>query len=155
MPHRGGDAAEGRRAVSVEMKDVRALAIHQLQERGERHRVELRTLEIRDVDAEGLERLFRQIASSQAEQLHGEACRIEARDHPAEESLDPMHARSLPAEVIADLQDVERPLAHVAITDINANNAWKRAIISKPPAQPPRRTASFTHSQDLYASVDG
>src|SRR5204863_6038233 len=33
--------------------------------------------------------------------------RIEARDHPAEEPLDAVHARPLPAEVIADLEDVQ------------------------------------------------
>ena len=33
---------------------------------------------------------------------------VEPRDHPAEQPLDPVHPRPLPAEVVADLKDVER-----------------------------------------------
>jgi hypothetical protein len=123
VPHRGGEPAKGRRAVAVEMKHVGLLAVDDRQERRQRHRIELRSLEIRDVDAERFERFLREVPFPQADQRHGKACRVEARNHPAEEPLDAVHPRALPTEVIADLQDFQRSLAHRAV-------AGSRAIIT-------------------------
>ena len=73
----------------------------------QRRRIELRFVQVGDVDAERLERLFRQVLLPQADQRHVVARRVEPRDHPGEEPLHAVHARALPAEVIADLQDVQ------------------------------------------------
>ena len=56
-----------------------------------------------------LERLLRQVLLAQAHQGDVEPGRIEAGNHPAEEPLHAVHAGAFPAEVIADLQDVEFP----------------------------------------------
>ena len=62
---------------------------------------------IGDVDAELLERVFGQILPAQADQRDVEARLVEARNHPREQALHAVHARPLPAEVIADVDDVQ------------------------------------------------
>ena len=74
MPRSGGDeAAEGRRPVAVHVKNVRLLAIDHFQQRRQRHRIELRTLEVGDVDAQRFERLLGEVALPQAQQRDVEA----------------------------------------------------------------------------------
>src|SRR5204862_240100 len=92
---------------------VNVPAIDYLQQAAQRSRIELRAFEIGDVDAEGLQRLFREVAFAEADERDAETRRIESRDHPAEQTLDPVHPGALPAEVIADLEHVQGPIAHV------------------------------------------
>ena len=68
--------------------------------------------EVGDVDAERFERVFGQILLAQADQRDVEPRRVEARNHPREQPLDAVHARSFPAEVIADVDDVETSRTH-------------------------------------------
>ena len=107
-PPRGREAAEGRRAVAVHVQDVDPLRVDETQHGGKRERVELAALEIGDVDAERVERFFRQVLLAKADERDVEPVAIEARDHPAEQPLDAVHPRPLPSEVVADLQHVQR-----------------------------------------------
>ncbi len=103
--------AERRRAVAMKVQDVDPLAIDDLQQRRQRQRIELAALEVGDVDAQLLERFLGEVFLAQADERDAEPLAVEARNHPAEQPLDAVHPRSLPAEVIADLQDVQRALA--------------------------------------------
>src|SRR4029453_10425680 len=84
------------------------LAVDDLQERCQRRRIELRPVQVFDVDAERVERLFRQVLLTQADQRDVEAAAIEARNHPREEPLHAVQPRAFPAEVIAHLEHVQR-----------------------------------------------
>ena len=64
-------------------------------------------LQIGDVDAERVERLLGEILLPEADERHVESRRVESRNHPREQALHAVHARSFPAEMIADLQDVD------------------------------------------------
>ena len=107
-PQRPDEAAEGRGAVAVQVQDVDLLGVDDAEQRRERARIELRSLEIRDVDAQRVERLFREVLLSQADQRDTETVAVEPRNHPAEEALDAVHPRPFPPEVVADLEDVQR-----------------------------------------------
>ena len=127
--HRPGDPPERRRAVAVKVQDVDLLAIDHLQQRRQRRRIELRLVQIRDVDADRLERFLRQVLLPQADERHVVALRVEARNHPGEEPLDAVHPRSFPAEVIADLQDVQ---LHRFSTARRGGDALRRGEITLP-----------------------
>src|SRR4029453_9693172 len=58
-----------------------------------------------DVDAQRVERLFREVLLAQADERDFESFAIEARDHPGKQPLPAVHPRSFPPEVIADLQN--------------------------------------------------
>jgi hypothetical protein len=75
----------------VEVQDVDLLPLDHFQQRRQRRGIELRFVQVRDVDAERLERLFRQILLAQADERHVVARPVEARDHPREEPLDAVH----------------------------------------------------------------
>ena len=107
MTNRGREASERARAVAVEVHDVGLPAVELLEQRRQRRRVELRTMHVGDVDPELVERVVREIALAQADERDLEAGRVEAGDHPREEALDAVHARPGPAQVIADMDDVE------------------------------------------------
>ncbi len=83
--------------------------------------------------------------SPQADQRDVVARRIEARDHPAEQPLDAVHPRPLPAEVIADLQHVQLALrrAHagppVALADDPRRDADRDRPVGHRTRGPPRR----------------
>ena len=124
--HRRGHAAERRGAVPVEMEDVDLLAVDDLQERGQRRGIELRLVQIRDVDAERVERFLRQILLAQADERDVEARGIEARNHPGEQALDAVHARPFPSEVIADLQNAN--LVHALAHDPRRHADGRRAL---------------------------
>ena len=91
----------------MQVQDVDLLAIDHLEQCGQRRGIELGLVQVGDVDAERLERFLRQVLLPQADERDVEARLVEARDHPREQPLHPVHARPFPAEVIADLQDVE------------------------------------------------
>src|SRR6266545_496687 len=93
------------------MQDVDLLPIDHVQERGKRRRVEPGLVQVRDVDAERLQRFFRQILLAQAHEGHVIALGIEPGNHPREQPLDPVHPRPFPPEVIADLQHVHPTLS--------------------------------------------
>ena len=57
-PHRAREPPERRRAVAVQVKDVDLLAIDDLQERRQRRRIELRLVQVGDVDAERFQRFL-------------------------------------------------------------------------------------------------
>jgi predicted nucleic acid-binding Zn ribbon protein len=86
------------------VQDIDLLAIDDLEQGRQRGRIELGLVEVADVNAKRIERLFRQVPLPQADKRHLEALRIEARDHPRKEALDAVHARSLPAKVVANLE---------------------------------------------------
>jgi hypothetical protein len=109
---RRGHPSERRRAVAVQVQDVDLLAVDDAQEVAQRHRIELRPLQVGDVDPLRLERLFRQIFLAQTDERDAETVGVEARNHPAEQALDAVHPRSFPAEVIADLQHVQQSWTH-------------------------------------------
>jgi hypothetical protein len=94
----------------VEVQHVDALLVHDALERRPRPRIELRLLEVGDVDTERVERLLRKVALAQAHERDREARRVEARDHPGEQPLDAVHARAFPAQVVADVEDVQRAI---------------------------------------------
>jgi hypothetical protein len=100
-------AAERRGAVPVHMDDVRFLLAQHLQQFRIGPRVELLPAQVGYVDTELLQRILGQIFPAQADQRHLEAAAVEARNHPCEKAFDAVHARSLPAEVIADVHDVQ------------------------------------------------
>ena len=106
-PHRGRQPAERRRAVAVQMNDVGLAPIELLQQRRQRRRIELRPMQVGDVDAELVERVRRQVALAQADERNVEPLAVEARDHPREQPLDAVHARTGPPEVVADVDDVQ------------------------------------------------
>ena len=109
LPHGAGQPAERRRAIPVQVQDVDLLAVDDLQQRRQRRGIELRPVQVLDVDAEAVERLLGQVLLSQADQRDVEAGRVEPRDHPREQALDAVHARAFPPQVIAHLQDVQSP----------------------------------------------
>ena len=74
-PQRRRQAAERGRPVAVEVQDVDLLPIDDPQQRRERQRVELRPLQVGDVDAEGVERFLRQVLLAQADERDVEARR--------------------------------------------------------------------------------
>ena len=115
-PQRPDQAAERRRAVAVEVQDVDLLGVDDAEQRRKRARIELRSLEIRDVDAQRVERLFREVLFPQADQRDAEAVAIEPRNHPAEQALDAVHPRPFPAEVVADLENVQRSVHSRAVS---------------------------------------
>ena len=99
-------------------------------QRGQRRRIELRLVQIGDVDAERVERFFGEILLAQADERHVESCGIEARNHPREQPLHAVHARPFPSEVIADLQNANLvhearrlPLTAYAFTDNSRRDA--------------------------------
>ncbi len=100
--------AERRRAVAVHVDDVGLLVAQHAEQRRERSRIELVPAHVGDVDAKLLERLLRQILPAQADERHVVARAIEARNHPREQPLDAVHPRSLPAEMVADVDHVQR-----------------------------------------------
>ena len=102
--HRGRQAAKGRGAVAVQMQHVDFLAIDDFQQGRQRRRIELRFVQIADVDAKRVERFLRQIFLAQADERDVEAGGVEARDYPREQPLHAVHTRALPAEMIADLE---------------------------------------------------
>jgi len=57
-PHPRRHAAERRRTVTMEVEDIYLFAIDNRQQRGERRRIEFRFMEVRDIDAQRIERLF-------------------------------------------------------------------------------------------------
>ncbi len=57
-PHRSGQAPERRRAVAVQVQDVYPFAIDDLQQRGQCRGIELGAVQVFDVDAERVQRLF-------------------------------------------------------------------------------------------------
>ena len=105
---RRAEATEGGRAVAVEVHDIGVLVLQHLQEMREGGGVELVTAQIRDVDAELLERVVRQVLPAQTHERCRHARAIEARHHPGEEPFHPVHAGAGPAQVVADVHDVER-----------------------------------------------
>ncbi len=104
---RGTQAAEGGRAVAVQMHDVGSLVLQHLEQVREGGRIELVPAEVGDVDAELLERVVRQVLLPQTDERGREARRVEARHHPGEQPLDPVHAGSGPPEVVAHMHDVQ------------------------------------------------
>src|SRR3954451_4875756 len=66
-------------------------------------------MQVLDLDAERVERFLRHVALAKAHEGDVEARLVEPRDHPCEQALDAVHAGTVPPEVIADLQHVERP----------------------------------------------
>jgi len=106
-PHRAGQAAEGGGPVPVKVEDVDLLLIDDAQESRERERVEFRPLHVGNIDAQRLERLLREILFAQAYEGYVELLAIEAGDHPAEQPFDPVHTGAFPAEVVADLENVQ------------------------------------------------
>ncbi len=102
--HGRRQSSERRRAVAVEVKDVDLFLVDDLQQCRERRRIELAFVQIRDVDAEGVERFLRQVLLAQADERDVEAGGIEPGNHPGEQTLHAVHARAFPAEMIADLE---------------------------------------------------
>ena len=96
----------------MQVEDIDLLAIDDVEQRRQGHRVELRPLQVGDVDAQLLQRLLREVFLAKAHERHVEPFAIEPRDHPREQALDAVHPRSFPAKVIADLQHVERSICH-------------------------------------------
>ena len=111
-PPRRRHPAERRGAVPVQMEHIDLLAIDDVEQRRQGHRVELRPLQVGDVDAQLLQRLLREVFLAKAHERDVEPFAIEPRDHPREQALDAVHPRSFPAKVIADLQHVERSICH-------------------------------------------
>ena len=101
--HRGSHPPERRRAIPMEMEHIDLLPVDDFQQRRQRRRIELRFVQIGDVDAERVERFFGQVLLSEAHERHVKTRRIEARNHPCKQALDAVHARPFPAEMIADL----------------------------------------------------
>src|SRR5688500_1128861 len=89
------------------MQNVGLLVSQDLQQRGIGRRIEFVPRQIRDVDAEFFERVGGKIFPAQADQRHVEAAVVESRNHPREQTLDAVHARSFPPEVNADVNDVQ------------------------------------------------
>ena len=87
--HCAGQPAERRRPVAVQMQDVDLLAVDDLQQRGQRQRIELRLVQVRDVDAERFERFLREILLPQADERDIEALAVETRNHPAKSRFTP------------------------------------------------------------------
>ena len=96
----------------MQVQDVDLLAIDDAQQVAQRQRIEFRSLQVGDVDALRLERLFREVLLAQTDERDAETVGVEARNHPAEQALDAVHPRSFPAEVIADLQHVQQSWTH-------------------------------------------
>src|SRR3954467_15416901 len=94
------------------MQHVDLFGIDQLEKRRQRERIEPRSAQIGDVDALRFECFFRQVFAAQTDERDVEAFAIESMNHPAEETLDAMHPRPFPAEMITDLQDIQRAWAH-------------------------------------------
>ena len=78
----------------------------------ERPRVEFRSVQICNLDAKTVECLFGEILPAEADQRHAEAIPIEAGDHPAKQALYAVHPRALPAQMVADLENVQYSAAH-------------------------------------------
>ena len=93
---------------------------------------ELALVQIADIDAQLLQGLFGQILAAEADQRHLEAVRVEAGDHPAKQAFDAVHPRAFPAKVIADLQHVENPRAHVGGVALRGAGGRARRRIGVP-----------------------
>ena len=52
------------------------------------------------------------VMTAETDERDVETIAIEARDHPAEKPLDPVHPGTFPAKVVAHLQDIERTVGH-------------------------------------------
>src|SRR5262249_41546146 len=100
--------AERRRAITMKMPGVDLLFVDDAEQRRQREWVELGALQVPDVDPKGVEGFLREVLLAQADERDLKPLPIEAGDHPAEQPLDAVHARPLPPEVIANLQDIER-----------------------------------------------
>ena len=109
---RARQASERRGAVPMQMQDIDPLFVDHAHERRQRQRIEPRSLQIPDVDAERLERFFGEIFLSQAQQGDVKTVGVESREHPTEETFDAVHPRSFPPKVIADLEHVQRTTGH-------------------------------------------
>src|SRR5262249_51900030 len=114
---------------AVQVQDVDLALVHDPKQGGECERIELRSIQIRDVDTERVERFLGEVLLTEADERNPEAIAIEARNHPAEEPFDSVHPRPLPPEVVAHLQDVQRTADHIleavvkTKTDLDATGA--------------------------------
>jgi hypothetical protein len=101
------DPSKCRRPVAVQMQYVDALPIDDSQQGGQSRGIEFRFMQVGDIDARRFQGLLGKVLLPQADERHVELLRVETRDHPCEKPLHSVDPRSFPAEMIANLKDVE------------------------------------------------
>ena len=87
---------------------------------------------------------------AQADQRDVEPRSVEARNHPREQPLDPVHAGAGPAEVIADVDDVQlaHGKGHSRQIRQAARRTWHVHVTAASPAPVPRRRAGDAGLRD-------
>ena len=119
------ETPEGRGSIPVQMHDVGLLPVEFAQQVQQRRRIELRLGQIGDVDPPRFQRVLGRIRLAKTDQRYVEMIPIKAGNHPGEQTLHTVHPRAWPAQVVADLDDVQRAahsspcsLYHAAVFEI-------------------------------------
>ena len=96
----------------MHMQDVSLFFFQYSKQGWQRQRIKSTAVQIRHVNPESLEIILRLIPFSQTNQRNSEPLTIEAGNHPCKESLDAVHPRTGPPEMITDVYDIQLPHSH-------------------------------------------